>query len=291
MWRLATGNSYRSIAKTFAVGKSTAVQISKEFCIALVNIASRFICFPTSSVETGEAIENFKVDMNCKILQAFAAIDGTHIEIVAPNNDNKADYYTKRYTVNTQGIVGANLLFLHVATGYPGSSHDARVWRATDIFEKIRSNEILQYPEEIIENVRVKPLMLGDGAYPLSTYVMKPYPYSNALSREQINFNKKLPAARVNIERAFGIVKARWRILLKRLDSQITNVSDTILACFILHNFCQMQNDQYVDHNHILNELVRKERDARNKRQQNNTAVEEVNNLRNILKIYINNRL
>ena len=120
---------------------------------------------------------------------------------------------------------------------------------------------------------------------------MKPYPYSNALSREQINFNKKLSAARVTIERAFGIVKARWRILLKRLDSQITNVSDTILACFILHNFCQMQNDQYVDHDHILNELVRKERDARNKRQQNNTAVEEVNSLRNILKIYRNNRL
>ena len=32
IWRLSTGNSFRSIAKVFAVGKSTAVTICKEFC-------------------------------------------------------------------------------------------------------------------------------------------------------------------------------------------------------------------------------------------------------------------
>ena len=32
IWRLSTGNSFRSIAKGFAVGKSTAVTICKEFC-------------------------------------------------------------------------------------------------------------------------------------------------------------------------------------------------------------------------------------------------------------------
>ena len=38
IWRLATGNSYRTVAKTFAVGKSTAVAITHEFCRALVKI-------------------------------------------------------------------------------------------------------------------------------------------------------------------------------------------------------------------------------------------------------------
>ena len=32
IWRLSMGNSFRSIAKVFAVGKSTAVTICKDFC-------------------------------------------------------------------------------------------------------------------------------------------------------------------------------------------------------------------------------------------------------------------
>ena len=32
LWRLSTGNSFRSIKKTFGGGKSTGAQIAAEFC-------------------------------------------------------------------------------------------------------------------------------------------------------------------------------------------------------------------------------------------------------------------
>ena len=32
LWRLLTGNSFGTVAKTFAVGKSATVQITREFC-------------------------------------------------------------------------------------------------------------------------------------------------------------------------------------------------------------------------------------------------------------------
>ena len=35
IWRLATGDMFRSIAKTFAIGKSTAVKITKEVCVEM----------------------------------------------------------------------------------------------------------------------------------------------------------------------------------------------------------------------------------------------------------------
>lgn len=35
LWRLAMGNSYQCILKTFAIDKSTAVKISKDFYSAL----------------------------------------------------------------------------------------------------------------------------------------------------------------------------------------------------------------------------------------------------------------
>ena len=182
-------------------------------------------------------------------------------------------------------------MFLHLATGFPGSCHDARVWRATQLYEKLAMAEILQYPEKIIDNIRIKPIILGDGAYPLHANLIKPYPYTNRLSREEIQFNKKLSAARVTVERAFGVLKARWRILLKRLDSDITNVSDTIISCVVLHNFCQMENDQYIDHDLILQELIRKEQEARNARRQNNTVLGQANYIRDTLKEYVNQHM
>ena len=38
LWRLPTGNSYRSVSKTFAVGKSTAVSNTKSFCAAISHL-------------------------------------------------------------------------------------------------------------------------------------------------------------------------------------------------------------------------------------------------------------
>ena len=183
--------------------------------------------------------------------------------------------------------MGANLLFLHVATGYPGSIHDGRMWRSSGIFQKVENREIFLCPEEIVENIRIKPLILADGAYPLSRYLMKPYPLTNALTPTQIKFNKKLSGARVNVERAFGILKARWRMLLKRLDSQITNVSDTIIACCVLHNFCQLQNEEYKDDDEVLQELIRKEMEANSTRRKNNTFAREAHIIREVLKQYV----
>ena len=60
--------------------------------------------------------------------EVVGAIDGTHFEIICPDSDSKVDYYSRKqmYTVNTQAVVGADLVFLDIATGFPGSVHDAR---------------------------------------------------------------------------------------------------------------------------------------------------------------------
>ena len=222
LWRLSTGNSFRTVAKTFAVGKSTAVQITREFCSEMLRLAPRYIHFPRSRKETAEAIKQFKVFCQCRIPQVLGALDGTHIPIVAPNVDGKVDYFSRkqRYTISTQGLVGANLVFLDVATGFPGSCHDARNLRNTSLHSQAENGEILTKPEDVIENSRVRPLVLGDGAYPLLPWLIKPYNFGPALTRSEKLFNKKLCSARVTVERAFGILKARWRCLLKRLDNR-----------------------------------------------------------------------
>ena len=257
LWRLSTGNSFCTVTKTFAVGKSTTAQITREFCSEMLHLAPRYIHFPRSRRETAEAIKQFKVFCQCRIPQVPGALDGAHIPIVAPNIDGKADYFSQkqRYTIS-KGLVGANLVFLDVATGFPGSCHNTCNFRNTSLYKQAKNGEILTKPEVVIENSRVTPLVLGDGAYPLLPWFIKPYNFAPALTRSEKLFNKKLCSARVTVERAFVILKARWRCLLKRLDNCIENVSAVVIACCVLHNICQMNRDYYLDQDGMLDAIL-----------------------------------
>ena len=52
------------------------------------------------------------------------------------------------------------------------------------------------------------------------------------------------------VENAFGRLKGRWRCLLKRIDSHVTNVPDIVASCVVLHNVCEIYGD------HCLQESV-----------------------------------
>ena len=92
------------------------------------------------------------------------------------------------------------------------------------IYAKAGSSQILNFPNDVIENLTIRPVILGDGGYPLLTWLMKPYNIGQNIDPRKAKFNKKLCGTHVTIERGFGILKARWRCLLKRLDSEIESV-------------------------------------------------------------------
>ncbi|XP_066934341.1 uncharacterized protein [Clytia hemisphaerica] len=292
LWRLANGNSFRTVSKTLAVGKSTAVKITNDFCRALIRFGPDFIHFPSNRRETAEAIMKFKEIEQCPIPQALGAIDGTHIQILTPATESKGDYFNRkqRYAVNTQAVIGSNLEFLSVATGYPGSLHDARVLRNTLIFRRCENGEYLTAPQDIVEQVVIRPLIIGDSAYPLSDWLIKPYRHAGNLTQSQRYFNRRLSGSRSIVERGFGLLKARWRCLLKRLDNEIENVSDVILSCFILHNICQISQEQYLDEDNFLDRLIQQERVAhRNRLRQNNEVNPLGDRIREVIREHIFN--
>ena len=52
-------------------------------------------------------------------------------------------------------------------------------------------------------------------------------------------FNLALSQARVSIEKAFGVLKGRWRLLLGKVNLEPSFASDVVIACTVLHNICQ----------------------------------------------------
>ena len=85
---------------------------------------------------------------------------------------------------------------------------------------------------------KIRPLLFGDSAYPLSVWLMKPFKQTRTLSERQLRFNSALSQARVVIEQAYGILKGRWRCLYKAMEEKTSRVAITILACCVLHNIC-----------------------------------------------------
>ena len=86
-------------------------------------------------------------------------------------SETKLDYLLRKqkYTIDSQAVVGSNLLFLDVSTGFPDSVHDAAMLHVSPFYQKCEATELLTRPEKIIEEMRVRPLLLGGGAYPSTT--------------------------------------------------------------------------------------------------------------------------
>ena len=89
LWRLSTGNSYRTIAKVFSVSPPSVNRIVLEFCTVLNMIAGDFIKFPDNELATRQQIQK----LGCPIPQVVSIIDGTHIKIKCPDIPSKSDLF------------------------------------------------------------------------------------------------------------------------------------------------------------------------------------------------------
>ena len=182
--------------------------ICQEFEEALCHKKDFFIRFPYTVDEVQDAIDDFEAEY--KFPQIVGAIDGSHVEINAPLENNE-DYFNRKqyYSVNLQGIVNAQLLFQHIAGGFPGSIHDARVLRLSGIFDLVENEEILKAPTRVIHGTLLRPMLVGDSAYPLKKWLSKPFSNRGHLPPQRRRFNIKLSAMRSVVERALGLLIGR----------------------------------------------------------------------------------
>lgn len=72
---------------------------------------------------------------------------------------------------------------------------------------------------------------------------MKGYTNSPQMTPEQESFNVYLSSARTTVEIAFGRLKSRWRVLLKRSDFHFTFTPHVIATCCALHNLSEDEKE------------------------------------------------
>lgn len=241
--RLAHGNSYESIGPVFNIGRLTVPEAVQDVVEALFNLRNDYIKFPTTEAETRQCIATFE-DVS-DLPNIVGAIHGSHIKIAAPL-DSAVDYLSRyqHHEFIVQAIVDGRKRFLDFASGFPGSMHDARVLRNSTTFDLAEHDRILTGPSVQIGGNDIQPYLVGDSTYPLASWLQKPFPEATR-DPEEITFNKSLPVARVAVEYAFGMLKNRWRILRKRLDSKISFANKIAVACAVRPNFCLLNQDEW----------------------------------------------
>lgn len=112
--------------------------------------------------------------------------------------------------------------------------HDATVLKRSDFFERM-STDPSMFPND--------GHIVGDAAYPLMKQLMVPYKDTGRLTSKQRKFNTTLSTSRCVIERAFALLKGRFR-RLKMLDmSRVDLIPKVVVSCCILHNICLDNSD------------------------------------------------
>lgn len=131
----------------------------------------------------------------------------------------------------------ANYCFTFVDIGSFGRNSDGGVF-SNSAFGKVLEAGTLQLPEpeRISNNFTLPFVCVADEAFPLKTYLMRPYArralqytaedtaeeFANKCKRKF--FNYRLSRARRVIENSFGILAARWRIFRGPIKAKPENV-------------------------------------------------------------------
>ena len=125
------------------------------------------------------------------------------------------------FSIVSLALVDADYRFLYVDVGCNGKISDGGVFRNSSLSNALSINT-LNIP--LSDNESLPYVVAANGAFPLKTYMMKPYASKNLCTEKRV-FNYHLRRALGVVENSFSILANRFRIFL----TPITAVPETVV--------------------------------------------------------------
>ena len=199
---------------------------------ALVRRKGQFVFMPDS-----DTMQNTAERMQEKFQLPRFAVDGCQVKFSSaprklPPNKVAQQFWCRKqfHSINVQ-VVGNDKFIYDLDVGWPGATHDARVWSRSLVKRHIEQQK--------------RFLLAGDSGYPTSENLVKPYSTAESANdpRKRL-FNRRLSGLRtVMSECLFGVWKARFPIL-KNLRTDFPLSQKIVVATAILFNIARMWEDQ-----------------------------------------------
>lgn len=234
---LATGASQRSLSFAFRLAACTVHHVVLETCQALWQVLrDDHLRVPQTAADWLSLSGDFERLWNFP--HCIGAIDGKHVMIRCPPKSGSTFFnYKGRFSVQLLAVCDAHYRFILADIGCEGRRSDGGVFGQSAFGQALQDGTLVLPAASEFGGlgVTLPYCMVGDEAFPLRTYLMRPYP-GRGLGEDKRVFNYRLSRARRTIENAFGIMAARWRLFLQPINADPDNVVTYIKATLCLHN-------------------------------------------------------
>ncbi|KAL0868281.1 hypothetical protein ABMA27_007811 [Loxostege sticticalis] len=209
---LATGDSLHTLEALYRVERSTISIFLPEVCEAIYNALKDYIRIP--SREDWIRIEHgFRTKWNFP--GCIGALDGKHINT----------------GIILLALVDDDYCFSYVNVGTNGRASDGGVYQKSNLAHALENNTL---------NLPDQSVIVADAAFPLKSYLMKPYRTTPTRRENLFNYPRRI------VENAFGILVTRFRVLMNAIDMTPEKVDCVTLAACALHNWLRKTSDMYI---------------------------------------------
>ncbi|XP_010519304.1 PREDICTED: putative nuclease HARBI1 [Tarenaya hassleriana] len=242
--RLTHGCSAKTLASRYSLDPYLISKITNMVTRLLATkLYPEFIKIPVGKrrlIETTQGFEELT-----SLPNICGAIDGTPVKLKRSVKLNPRSIYGCRYgydAVLLQVVADHKKIFWDVCVKAPGGEDDATHFRDSLLYKRLTSGDIIWDKVINIRGHHVRPYIVGDWCYPLLSFLMTPFSPDGSGSPPENLFDGMLMKGRSVVVEAIGLLKARWKIL-QSLNVGINHAPQTIVACCVLHNLCQIARE------------------------------------------------
>lgn len=240
--RVGSNTPSSIVAQRLGISSSSVPECMRRAATAIDRCLGHHLSMPLNGTQEKA---NVKAQFASRQFRdAVGIIDCTHVRIVVPSEDALAGHaaaYVDRlsqHSLTYQALVTIenSPRFLDISGGIIGSAYDTKVLERSFVYKNIA-----QFLED-------EEYFMGDMGYPLRPWMMTGYKTAElakmniAAKARMERFNRLFSGVRISVERAFGILKARFKGLRERFHVRGKDALKTyqliFMAACILHNVC-----------------------------------------------------
>ncbi|KAL9243270.1 hypothetical protein vseg_017177 [Gypsophila vaccaria] len=243
--RLCHGLSAKTLAKRYSLDPYLVSKITNMITRLLATkLYSEFIKIPVGRRRLHETTQAF--EELTSLPNMCGAIDSTSIKLHRlPTDVNDPSVYQCRHgfpAIKLQVVADHKKVFWDVCVKAPGGVDDATHFRDSILYNKLMSGDIVW---DKVVNVRghpVRPYIVGDWCFPLLSFLLTPFSGNGRGTPAQNTFDAALMKGRSAAVEAIELLKGRWKIM-QNLNVGLHHAPQTIVACCVLHNLCQVARE------------------------------------------------